>query len=57
MDNELEELWKDTTVAYFKVLLEGLRKTVKNLSQDSQSPGYNLNPALPVYEAGGLTIG
>jgi hypothetical protein len=34
--------------------LEGMRKTTKNLSQDSRSPGRGLNPGLPEYEAGVL---
>jgi hypothetical protein len=29
---------------------EGLRKTTKNLSQDSRSPGPDLNPGTPEYE-------
>jgi hypothetical protein len=30
--------------------LEGLRKPKKKLSQDSQSPGRDLNPGPPEYE-------
>jgi hypothetical protein len=37
------------------ICLEGLRKTTKNLSQDSRSPGRDLNPGPPEYEAGVLT--
>jgi hypothetical protein len=37
-------------------LMEGLRKTVKNLSQDSRSPGRTVNPGAAKYEAGVLTI-
>jgi hypothetical protein len=43
----------------FKVLsrhsTEGMRKTTKNLSQDSFSTGRNLNPRPSEYEAGVLT--
>jgi hypothetical protein len=39
----LEKIWKEAVVAYFlryypSICLEGLRKTTKNLSQDTQSP-------------------
>jgi hypothetical protein len=33
------------------ICLEGLRKTTKNLSQDSRSPGRDLNPRFSEYEA------
>jgi hypothetical protein len=33
------------------ICLEGLSKTTKNLSQDSPSPGQDLNPRPPEYEA------
>jgi hypothetical protein len=36
-------------------ILEVLRKTVKNLSQDSRSPGWDINSGPPDYEAGVLT--
>jgi hypothetical protein len=36
--------------------LEGLRKTTKYLSQDSQSLDRDLNPGPPTYEAGLTTI-
>jgi hypothetical protein len=35
--------------------LEGLRKTKKIISQDNRSPGRDLNPGPPEYEAGMLT--
>jgi hypothetical protein len=35
--------------------LGGLRKTTKNLGQDSWSPGRDLNPGPPEYETGVLT--
>jgi hypothetical protein len=37
---------------YFGIFLEGLRKTKKNLSQDSWSPGRDLNPGPSEYEVG-----
>jgi hypothetical protein len=37
------------------ICLEGLRKTTKIISQASRSPGRDLNPGSPVYEAGELT--
>jgi hypothetical protein len=41
---------------YPSIFLEGLRKTMKNLSQDNQSQTQYLNPRPPEYEAGVLTI-
>jgi hypothetical protein len=40
---------------YPGICLEGPRKTTKNLSQDSLSPGRDLNPVPPEYDAGLLT--
>jgi hypothetical protein len=37
---------------YPGIRLEGLRKTTKNLSKDSRSPGRDLNLGPPEYEAG-----
>jgi hypothetical protein len=34
------------------MLLEGLRKNTKNLSQDSRSQGRDWSPGFPQYEAG-----
>jgi hypothetical protein len=36
---------------YPSICLEGLSQTTKNLSQDSRSPGRDLNLWLPEYEA------
>jgi hypothetical protein len=36
---------------YSRIRLEGLRNTTKNISQDSWSPGRDLNPEPPEYEA------
>jgi hypothetical protein len=41
---------------YPDTCLEGPRKTTRNVSQDTQSPGRNLNPGPPQNEAGFLTI-
>jgi hypothetical protein len=47
MINSLEELWKESVVAKSNALsqhlLEGLRKTTKNFSYVSRSPGRDLN--------------
>jgi hypothetical protein len=40
---------------YPSICLEGLRKIIRNLSQDSCSPGQDLKPGPPEYEAGVLT--
>jgi hypothetical protein len=40
---------------YPGICLEGLRKATKNFSQDSRSPGRDLNSGPPEYEAGMLT--
>jgi hypothetical protein len=34
---------------------EGLKRTTKNLNQDSRSPGQDMNPEPPEYEAEMLT--
>jgi hypothetical protein len=43
MNDELEAMWKEAVVADFKVLSWHLpgrnEKTIKNLRQDSRSPG------------------
>jgi hypothetical protein len=46
MDVERNGLWH-----YTNIYLEGLRKTTKNLSKDSRSPGRYLKPGPPEYEA------
>jgi hypothetical protein len=40
---------------YPGICREGLRKTMKNLSQDTRSPSRDLKPGPPEYEAGVLT--
>lgn len=51
----METTWKEALVASFKVLsrdhLEGLRKTLKHLTQNSQSPIRQSNPGLSESEA------
>jgi hypothetical protein len=41
--------------SYPVIYLKGLRKIMKYLSQDRQSPSQNMNPGLPKYKAGVLT--
>jgi hypothetical protein len=36
---------------YSSIRMEGLRKAAKTLSQDSRSPGRDLNPGPPEYKA------
>jgi hypothetical protein len=53
---KLEENGRGLILRYYpNIHLEGLRKTTKNLSQDSWSPGQELNPGPPEYKAGVLT--
>jgi hypothetical protein len=40
---------------YPGISLDGLGKTMKSLTQDSRSPGRDLNPGLPEYKVGVLT--
>jgi hypothetical protein len=40
---------------YPGICLEGLRETMKNVSQDSQSAGQDLKPGPSEYKAGVLT--
>jgi hypothetical protein len=54
VSNELERMWPNLRY-YPNICLEGLRKTTKSLSQDSRSPGRDLNLGPPKYEAGVLT--
>jgi hypothetical protein len=42
-----------TNLRHYPIIcLEGLKKTTKNLSQDSQSPDWDLNLVPPEYKAG-----
>jgi hypothetical protein len=54
----MERIWKEAAGEKFKVLswhsFEGTEENHKNLSQDSWSPGQDLNPGSPAYKAGGL---
>jgi hypothetical protein len=56
---ELERMWKKADVAQCKVLLRylpgGTEENHENLSQDNRSPGRDLGPGTPEYEAGVLT--
>jgi hypothetical protein len=59
VNDELERMWKEAPVAKFKMLsqhlLGGTEENHENLNQDSQSPGRDLNPGPPEYEAEMLT--
>jgi hypothetical protein len=48
-------MWRKVLRYYSGICLEELMKTTKNLSQDSQFLGRDLNPGPPIYEAGVLT--
>jgi hypothetical protein len=59
MNSALDRAWKEAAVAYSEVLprsLEGFRKTINTLSQESLSVGQDLNPGPPEHKAGVLTI-
>jgi hypothetical protein len=55
MSDELERICKEAVWPNFEGLsgirLESLREATRNLSQDSRSPGRDLNPGPPKYEA------
>jgi hypothetical protein len=56
--DEIKRILKKAGVSQFKVLPGihlGLRKTAKNLSQDSRSPVRDFNLGPPEYKAGVLT--
>jgi len=59
MNDELERLCSEVFMVYVRyypsICLEGLRKTVSNLSQDSQSPGQESNLETQKYETGVMT--
>jgi hypothetical protein len=57
--DDLERIWKESVMPNFKILSRhspgGMRKTTKNLNQDSRKPGLrfrDLNMGPPEYEAG-----
>jgi hypothetical protein len=51
MNNELERIWKDTAVAYFKVLSQHLHGgTGVNLSRGNRYSDLDLNSGPPEYE-------
>jgi hypothetical protein len=48
--------WLWPNLRYYPgIRLEEARKTTKNLSQDSHSPGQDLNPGLDEYRGGVVT--
>jgi hypothetical protein len=56
LNNELEWMWKEVTMAYIQVIHQNLpRRNEENLNQDSQSPGQDLCQGPPEYKAGVLT--
>jgi hypothetical protein len=59
-DDELKMMLNDRSwpnLRYYPgIFLKRLRKTTKNFSQDSRSPGREMNPGPLEYEAGMLTI-
>jgi hypothetical protein len=49
--------WRCLKVGWYSgIYMEGLRKTTWNLSQDSRSPGPDLDPVSPEYDPGVSTI-
>jgi hypothetical protein len=52
-NNELERMWKEAMVVskMLCICLEGQSKANKRLSHDIRSPGRDLNPGFPEYEA------
>jgi hypothetical protein len=52
-EHERKRSWPD--LCYPEISPEGVRKTTRSLSQDSQSPGRDLNTSPPEYKAGILT--
>jgi hypothetical protein len=52
---ERKRLWSNVS-HYPDICMEGLRKITKDLSLNSRSPGRDLNPRPPEFEAGVLTI-
>jgi hypothetical protein len=60
MNNELERVWKEAIVTYFKILPRHLTGGTeenhgKPQSQDIRSPDCDLNPGPPEYESGVIT--
>jgi hypothetical protein len=57
-NNELEGMWKEAAVAYFRdfptFAMKDWKKHEKPI-HDNQSPGRDLKPGLPEYGAGMLT--
>jgi hypothetical protein len=56
MNDELERIWKEAVVAWFKLLSlhlpGGTEEHNANSCHDSRSPGRDLNLRSPEYEAG-----
>jgi hypothetical protein len=48
MEDECERIWKEAVLFYSRIFLqflEGLRKTIEDISQDRRSPGQDSNQA------------
>jgi hypothetical protein len=52
MIDELEWIWKEAVYSmyYLGTFMEGLRKTTRNISQESRSPGRDTNREPPEHE-------
>jgi len=52
-NGEQKKIWKEVVVAYLKhcpsICLDGTKKTLENLSQDSQYPNQYLNQHLDIF--------
>lgn len=58
--DEVESIWKEAVMAssryYPSSCLVGLKKDKKNISQDSQSPGWDSNQASPKYKSQAIPL-
>jgi len=52
VNDKLERMWKEAVVAYPRIFLAEMRKTMKDLSQDSGSPGRDSKQGPHDYEPG-----
>jgi hypothetical protein len=54
MNDEVERMWKESVVAYFKSTTQhspgGIEETMKDIRQDSQCPSHDSNQALPKFK-------
>jgi hypothetical protein len=54
--NELAVVWKEATIAESEICLKGLKGTIKDLSQDSESRGRDSNRSPPEYKSEALPL-